>query len=54
MSSKSINNSKIMSKKKSIAYKILICALFSVIGIVLIIVYAILNRRYRTYDRQYY
>ena len=37
MSSKSINNSKIMSKKKSIAYKILICALFSVIGIVLII-----------------
>lgn len=37
MSSKSINNSKIMSKKKSISYKILICALFSVIGIVLII-----------------
>lgn len=29
----------------------IICA---VIGIVLIIVYAILNRRYRTYDRQYY
>lgn len=26
----------------------------TVIGIVLIIVYAILNRRYRTYDRQYY
>ena len=29
----------------------IICA---VIGIVLIIAYVILNRRYRTYDRQYY